>query len=207
MTPGGDVDRVRALYDRRARTWKWLAVPDTIFGINRLRRRHFSSAMGDTLDVGCGTGENFAYLTSADSITAVDLSAEMIARARERADSLGANVEFEVADAARLPFEDASFDTVVSALSVCTFPDYVGALREMVRVCRPGGKVLLLEHGRSSVGWIGRRQDRMLGRSLQVTACRFNRDPLSDLSAAGLDPTRDAVSHLGIFHRLTIDVV
>ena len=62
-------------------------------------------------------------------------------------------------DGGALPYDDDSFDVVISAMSSCTFPDHAAAFREMERVGRPGGRILLLEHGRSSVGWIARHQD------------------------------------------------
>lgn len=69
----------------------------------------------------------------------------MLSVARKRADRLNLDVTFRVMDAEALDFADDSFDTVVFSLSTCTFPDPIKALQEMARVCRPGGKVLLLE--------------------------------------------------------------
>jgi hypothetical protein len=76
----------------------------------------------------------------------------------------------------------------------------------MDRVTRPGGRILLLEHGRSSVGLIARRQDRNLERVFERSACRNNRDVLADLAEAGLEPTSHVVSHLGMMNRITIAI-
>jgi ubiquinone/menaquinone biosynthesis C-methylase UbiE len=158
------------------------------------------------LDVACGTGENFQYLRKAASLTAFDLSPEMVEEAHRRRRQLGRDIRLLVADAQEMPFPDASFHTVVSALSSCTFPDHVAAFGEMVRVTRPGGRILLVEHGRSSVGWIARRQDRIIGRVYERSACRNNRDVAHELAEAGLEPVAHEVSHLGMLNRIAIEV-
>lgn len=199
-------EQVRRRYDDMAGNWRLLGIVDSLLLINRLRRKQFSTARGDVLDVACGTGENFEYLGRASSVTALDLSEEMIEEARRRRRQLGAEVRLVVGDAQELPFPRARFDTVVSAFSSCTFPDYVAAFREMVRVTKLGGRVLLVEHGRSSSGWIARRQDRNIERVYERSGCRNNRDVLADLSKAGLDPEEHVVSHLGMMNRITLQV-
>jgi len=147
------------------------------------------------LDVACGTGENFEYLTEADSVVAVDLSQEMVAESAKRGNGFGV----VVADAEDMPYPDDSFDTVVSAMSSCTFPDYVAAFREMERVTKPGGRILLFEHGRSSFGPIARRQHRRwVHKTLRSFACRSNREVASDLAEAGLTVESHVRSHLGM---------
>lgn len=198
-------EEVRALYDERARTWKWVTRVNGLLGTNRLRR-HFTGVTGSVLDVGCGTGENFKYLAGARSVDAIDISPEMVSLAADRVRALRLPAEVRVADAADLPYPDDSFDSVVSAFSTCTFPDYVAAFREMERVTRPGGRILLVEHGRSSVTWIARRQDRGVDKSLAGSACRSNRDPMAELDQAGLEVTSRQVSHLGMMNRFVVDV-
>jgi ubiquinone/menaquinone biosynthesis C-methylase UbiE len=109
-----------------------------------------------------------------------------------------------VADAQELPFSNETFDHVVSAFSSCTFPDYVTAFREMERVVRPGGRILLLEHGRSGVGWIARRQDRNIDRVYAKGGCRNNRDVGAEVAEAGIVPESHLKSHLGAISRITI---
>jgi ubiquinone/menaquinone biosynthesis C-methylase UbiE len=73
----------------------------------------------------------------------------MLGLARRRTEGLAWDVAFLVADAEALPFREHSFDTVVSSLALCTYVDPLAALLEFSRVCRPSGRILLLEHGRS----------------------------------------------------------
>lgn len=199
-------EQVARIYDGKAQTWKWNGVVDTLIGVSRLRRSHFASAEGDVLDIGCGTGENLKYLANARSITAIDISQEMVTRTARRSERLGLGADVRIGDAAALPFSDDSFDTVVSAMSTCTFTEYVEAFAEMARVARRGGRILLLEHGRSNVRWIGARQDRNFEKNYAGYACRTNRDPRSELAEAGLTPVDHRVSHLGMIHRFAIAV-
>lgn len=197
---------VRQRYDEMAGRWRMRGMPDAIIGVHRLRRRQFRDVTGDVLDVACGTGENFKYLRGATKMTALDLSSAMVAEARRRAGHMKTDIEFAIGDAQHLPFPDRSFDNVVSAFSSCTFPDYVAAFREMARVVKPGGRLLLVEHGRSSVGWIARRQDRRIDVVYERAACRNNRDVASELGEAGLRITTQVRSHLGMMSRIAIQM-
>jgi len=103
-------------------------------------------ATGRVLDVAVGTGRNLPFYAPDVTLTGVELSPAMLAVAQERAAGLGLAVDLRVGDAQRLPFGDATFDTAVCALSLCTIPDPAAALREMRRVLVPGGRLLLLDH-------------------------------------------------------------
>jgi ubiquinone/menaquinone biosynthesis C-methylase UbiE len=201
-----NTEQVRRRYDEMAGNWRLLGMVDSVLLINRLRKKHLSAVSGAVLDVACGTGENFPYLGKASSITALDLSPEMVEEARRRRRQLGIGVDLLVGDAQEMPFPDQSFDTVVSAMSTCTFSDHVAAFGEMRRVTRPGGRILLVEHGRSSVDWIARRQDHHIDRVYARSACRNNRDVGAELADAGLVPDSQAKSHLGMMNRITIRV-
>jgi ubiquinone/menaquinone biosynthesis C-methylase UbiE len=199
-------EQVRERYDEAARTWRLNGIVDSLLRLNRRRRRHFSDVVGDVLDVACGTGENFPYLVRAHSVTALDVSPLMIEEAQRRARQMRMEVDLLVGDAQRMPFPDDTFDFVISAFSSCTFPHHAAAFGEMHRVARPGGQIRLVEHGRSSVAWIARRQDRNIERVLARSACRNNRDVIQELADAALIPSGLEVSHLGMINRITIDV-
>jgi ubiquinone/menaquinone biosynthesis C-methylase UbiE len=94
------------------------------------------------LDVACGSGN--AALAAARrecGVVGIDFVPRWLERARQRAEVEGLAVRFEVADAQELPFEDASFDVVISALGVMFAPDQQTAAAELMRVCKPGGKI------------------------------------------------------------------
>ena len=181
-----DTNEIRDRYDAFAR---WYDVVESIpewLGLRRLRRGLIGQARGRVLEVAAGTGRNLPFYPSGVQFTAVDLSSAMLSRARGRAARLGLAVQFSVQDGATLGFRDGSFDTVISTLTVCTFPDPVAALREMARVCRPGGQILLLEHGRSDRPWLSRWQDRRAPRHYRMLGCNLTREPLELARQAGL---------------------
>lgn len=187
-------------YDRAVR---WYDVGETILGwlgVGRLRRKLLQKASGKVLEVAVGTGKNLLRYPNGCAITAIDLSPEMLNVARKRANHLNLDATLHVMDAEALDFPDSSFDTVVSTLSTCTFPDPVKALREMARVCRPGGKVLLLEHGRSSQPHIARFQDRHAEGFAKPLGCHWNREPLELVRYAGLSPVTTRRTFLGVVH-------
>jgi ubiquinone/menaquinone biosynthesis C-methylase UbiE len=109
-----------------------------------------SRARGRVLEVAVGTGRNFPHYPPETTVTGIELSPAMLAIARRRATDLGRDFDLQEGDAEHLPWDDASFDTVVCALSLCTIPDPVTAIGEMKRILVPGGRLLLLDHIGSS---------------------------------------------------------
>ena len=120
-------------------------------------------ARGRVLEVAIGTGRNIGYYGDDIEVTGVELSPAMLDLARQHAAHLGRAVELLEGDAAHLPVDDESFDTVVCALSLCTIPDPAMALAEMRRALVPGGRLLLLDHVGSTwppvyaVQWLAER--------------------------------------------------
>jgi ubiquinone/menaquinone biosynthesis C-methylase UbiE len=180
-------------------------VREKIFMAGRFRRNLFKKARGTILDVAVGSGENFAhYQGLGSSYTGIELSPVMLARARMRALELGMAVNLREMDAEHLKFPDDSFDTVVSAMSTCTFPDPIAALQEIQRVVKPNGRILLFEHGRSSWEFIGRWQDRITPQHYAMAGCRMNQEPQELVQAAGLKIISSKRALFGIFHMLEI---
>jgi ubiquinone/menaquinone biosynthesis C-methylase UbiE len=189
-------------YDRFARWYDWLeGIPD-LLGVSRLRRRLLKRASGKVLEIAVGTGKNLKFYPSDCRIMALDVSREMLNVARKRRVKLSIDVFFLLADAEALPFADKSFDTVVSSLSTCTFPDPIAALREMRRVCKSEGKILLLEHGRSDRESLARFQDRTADRLAKQLGCHWNREPLELARKANLKVNEARRFFFGVFHRI-----
>jgi ubiquinone/menaquinone biosynthesis C-methylase UbiE len=174
-----------------------------ILGVARQRKQLMPQAHGKILDVACGTGLNFSLFPANSEITAIELSTRMLEVAQHKANVLNLHVQSKVMDAQQLEFPDGSFDTVTSALSTCTFPDPIQALKEMKRVCRIDGLILLLEHGHSSIPWLANYQDRnVLKHYQQHAGCRWNQDPLDLVQAAGLRVLSHKRFGLGMFHAI-----
>jgi ubiquinone/menaquinone biosynthesis C-methylase UbiE len=110
-----------------------------------------SQAIGNTLEVAIGTGLNLPHYPPDVHLTGIDLSPEMLALAKASAKKIGRTIELKEGDAQNLPFADRSFDTVVCTYALCSVPDEARAIAEMKRVLRPGGRLILVDHVRSTV--------------------------------------------------------
>ena len=175
---------------------------EILFGVAKQRKKLFAQASGDVLDVGCGYGMNFPYLTNATSITGIDFSSVMLDKARATMRGSTIKVDLREGDAEALAFPDNSFDTVISSLSTCSFYNPINALQEIRRVCKPNGKILLIEHGRSSWEWVGKYQDRHVHQQIEQGGCRWNQEPQELVKEAGLKIVQSERSLLGIFHTI-----
>jgi SAM-dependent methyltransferase len=152
--------------------------------MGRLRTQLLASARGDVLEIGAGTGLNLAHYPSGlPRLVLTEPVTPMADRLGRRAgDHRGAAVV--EAPAERLPFENASFDTVVSTLVLCTVADVGSSLNEVARVLRPGGRLLFIEHVRASEETLARRQRRWVGAwAAFAQGCRCDRDTLAAISA------------------------
>ena len=160
-----------------------------------------SRASGRTLELAIGTGLNLPLYPPEVRLTGLDLSPEMMTFARRRAEDLGRALPLSEGDAQALPFADSSFDTVVSTYAMCTVPDERLTILEMKRVLRPGGRLILVDHVRSSVQplfWL----QRLLELAPRRDADELTRRPLTQVKAAGF--TIEEVDRLkaGIVERL-----
>jgi ubiquinone/menaquinone biosynthesis C-methylase UbiE len=182
-----ETDRIRRLFDKQAGKYDR--------SMSRFERLFFkgnrewvcSRAEGEVLEIAAGTARNLPLYPAEATITGVELSPEMAALGRRRAQELGREIDLRVGDAEQLEFGDESFDTVVCTYGLCTIPDDRAAIREAKRVLRPGGRLLLAEHVRSP-----NRVVRTMQRLLDPLAHRFGgdhllREPLDHLPAEGLE--------------------
>ncbi|MHB9058945.1 MAG: class I SAM-dependent methyltransferase [Bacillota bacterium] len=192
-------DRLSAIYDFFDR-----------MGRPEWRRKIFDQTSGEVLEVGVGTGKNIPFYRPWTKVTAVDVSPKMLARAQRRLDAAQpatkatppttpptttqVDVRLLLADAQALPFPDDSFDTVVDTFVFCSVPDPVAGLREVARVCRPGGRVIMLEHVRA-LGLAGSIMDRMNPLVVRMIGANINRRTVENVRLAGL--TIDSVESFG----------
>jgi ubiquinone/menaquinone biosynthesis C-methylase UbiE len=137
------------------------------------------------LEVGVGTGKNLDYYPDDIEITAVDLSPKMLARARRRVGLLGLNVRLLEMDAQNLAFPDQYFDTVFATFVFCSVPDPVQGLRELRRVCKPDGRLLLLEHVRPTNELLGILFDVLNPIVVRMMGANINRRTVDNIKEAG----------------------
>jgi ubiquinone/menaquinone biosynthesis C-methylase UbiE len=110
-----------------------------------------AAGTGKVLEVGIGTGATMRFYRLGVELTGIDLSPGMLEVARRNASRLGIGADLREMDAERLDFPDRSFDAVVFTLCLCTIPDPERAIREGLRVARPGAPMIFLEHVRSNL--------------------------------------------------------
>jgi ubiquinone/menaquinone biosynthesis C-methylase UbiE len=169
------------VYDRALRSSEEAGLADR-------RAALLSQASGRTVEVGAGTGLNLRHYPAAvTELVLTEPDPLMARRLRARLGEAAVPAELVEAPAERLPFADASFDTAVFTLVMCTVPEPDRALAEVARVLRPGGQVLFLEHVRSRDPRLARWQDR-LERPWRFVGdgCHCNRDTLAALEASPL---------------------
>ncbi|MEW5809208.1 MAG: class I SAM-dependent methyltransferase [Actinomycetota bacterium] len=132
-------------------------------GMRRRRRAVLATASGRVLEIGAGTGLNLPHYPSGlGELILAEPEPGMRTQLARRLDRLGCVAQIIDAPAERLPLADASVDTVVATLVLCTVADPEGALREIARVLRPGGRLLFIEHIRARSRWLARCQDLLL---------------------------------------------
>ena len=168
-------------------------------GIERMRATLVRErARGDVLEVACGTGRNFAYYDAraVRSLRAMDACEEMVAVARTKPCAVRLAVERGDAQAMS-KVKSASVDVVVDTFGLCSFDDPVGALREMARVTKSDGRVLLIEHGRSEYGWLNNILDHFADAHAAQWGCYWNRPIMKLIDEAGLEVLEKTTTHLG----------
>ena len=154
-----------------------------------IREEIVGGARGRVLEVGAGTGASFPYYNDhADEIIATEPDPYMLERARRQAEEAGRPIELRQSPAEDLAFDDASFDTVVSTLVLCTVEDPAQALWEIRRVLKPSGELRIYEHVRYDHAFGAFWQDvitpvwRWFG-----AGCHPNRDTASIIREAGFE--------------------
>lgn len=184
-----------ATYDREAdRSERWLLGTDH-------RPWACSRSVGRTLEVAIGTGLNLAHYPQGVRVTGVDLTPEMLAIARRRSADLGMSVPLTEGDAQALPFADTTFDTVVCTYAMCSVPDERATVDEMLRVLKPGGRLILVDHIRSSVPplyWLQRLMELAPSRNPD----ELTRRPREHVEAAGFTIEESDRLRAGVVERL-----
>ena len=154
--------------------------------LGRWRASVVAEATGRVLEIGAGTGLNFAHYHPDAWVVATDPDVGMLERAKPRASAVPAEILLVVADAEALPFRERTFDGGVVGLAMCTIPHPERALAELRRTLRPGSVLRLLEHVRFESPVIGRVQDWLTPAWRRVAGgCRLNRRTAATVRGSG----------------------
>jgi ubiquinone/menaquinone biosynthesis C-methylase UbiE len=183
----GETERVREIQDKSAPHYdRSMGFFERILFAGG-REWACSQVSGDVLELAIGTGRNLAYYPADVRLTGVELSPQMLEIARGRAAELGRTVDLRIGDAQALEFEADSFDTVIITFGLCTIPDDRAAVTDAHRVLRPGGRLVLLEHVRSTSPRLRAVQRALDPLSVRFAADHLVRDPLDYLVSVGFE--------------------
>ncbi|MHB1417358.1 MAG: class I SAM-dependent methyltransferase [Chloroflexota bacterium] len=176
----------RARYDRLARFYDLMEARMERSRTAGWRERLWTQVTGPrVLEVGVGTGKNIPYYPSDIEVVAIDFSPRMLERARRRAAALDRQVDLRLMDVQHLEFGDDTLDTVLATCVFCSVPDPVQGFRELRRVTKPAGKILLLEHVRPG-GALGTAADIANPLVVRMMGANINRRTLDNLDRAGI---------------------
>ena len=180
-------DAVTRRYDRMAWLYDIYDAPMEWMGTRKRRPRLLARASGRVLEVGVGTARNLAHYPEGLELTGIDVSGAMMERARKRASEKGVEARLHPGDVTSLPYPNASFDTTVATCVFCSVADPVAGLRELGRVTKPGGRILLLEHVRPRNPLLGRLADLATVLTRRLFGFRANRCTERNIAEAELE--------------------
>ena len=182
MTVSGD--KIRQRYDRLAPWFDGLEgfLEGLIF--RRLRKKLWAMADGEhILEVGVGTGKNFGFYPEFARMTAIDFSPKMLEQAQRKRERKQVQVDLDLMDVQRLYYADNSFDTVVASFVFCSVPSPRKGLKEIYRVLKPGGQLLLLEHVLSSNKFMAMLMNFLNPLVLRLVGANINRQTIKNVQA------------------------
>ena len=178
--------KIRKRYDRNAFLYDVMEAPLERFRFAAWRRRLHDRINGrDVLEVGVGSGKNLPFYSKDLSITAIDFSPRMLARAKKKAVRLQIKVDLIEMDVQHLQFPDNFFDTIFATFVFCSVSDPVIGLKELHRVCKPEGSLLLLEHMRPENRFLGYVFDTINPMVVRMMGANINRKTIDHIHAAG----------------------
>lgn len=142
------------------------------------------------LEVGVGTGKNFSLYPKDARVTAIDFSTQMLKQAQRNKERKQVDVDLQAMDVQSLCYADNSFDTVIASFVFCSVPVPSRGLKELYRVCKPGGQVLLLEHVLSSKPWLAKIMNAVNPVVLKLVGANINRNTVKNVQACAFTSVR-----------------
>src|SRR5579863_2738182 len=148
------------------------------------KRRLFAKMRGATLMVAAGTGNDFKFFPPSLHVVAIDISPKMLERAARKAAACSGSIELRKMDVCDLDFPASSFDTIATAFTFCSVPKPIKGLRELRRVLKSDGQLIMIEHVRSAIGPLGIFMDFMTPLTSRIGPS-LNRDTVGNVQKAG----------------------
>lgn len=139
--------KIQKKYNRNAIVYDLIEFPVEKVLYSKWRKKYFSNLIGKVLDVGIGTGKNIDYYNNEAEVTGIDFSKKMLEKAKRKFKKSGRkNTSLKLMDVENLKFRDNSFDYVITSSVFCSVPNPIEGLKEIKRVLKPNGKLIMVEH-------------------------------------------------------------
>lgn len=178
-------EKIRKKYDRASVFYDILEKPMENMFFYKWRIDLMKELSGKVLEVGVGTGKNIEFYPEGLDITAIDFSEKMLQKARIKLEKLNKKATLIQMDVQKMDFPDNEFDTVFATFVFCSVPDPIKGLKEIKRVCKPNGKIILLEHVRSENKFLGLLMDIFNPLILNLYGANINRKTVDNIKKAG----------------------
>lgn len=193
-------EKIASIYNENASFYDFFAGIIEFLGVSFLRKKLLKNARGNVLEIGIGTGRNLKYYSENCRITGIDYSEGMIEMAQKRAKRLGMELNLLKMNAEKMNFKRREFDTIVDTLGLCTYPNPAKVLKNMKRVVKKNGVILLLEHGISNRKFIRKMQKRKEEKHYKNLGCTLLRNHEEIVKKAGLRIVNIERKFFGIFY-------
>jgi ubiquinone/menaquinone biosynthesis C-methylase UbiE len=195
--------KIKRRYNRVSGIYDWMEIPMEKFMFSGWRKKLAGQAIGRTLEVGVGTGKNIPWYPEDVHLTAIDFSPDMLRKARQKYDDDPRVITFLEMDVQDMDFDNETFDTVVTSYVFCSVPDPAKGLKEIYRVLKPGGQLLMLEHVRSQHWLTGKLMDVFNFFPLHLWGANINRNTLENVRKAGFENIEATYLRKDIFLLIT----
>ena len=182
--------KIKNRYNKIAKYFDSLERPMGTSGFAKWRKEIVPQATGKTLEVGVGTGKNIPFYPKNIDITAIDFSKKMLEEAKAKYQDSPLKINFLEMDVQNMDFENNTFDTVITSCVFCSVPDPVKDLKEIKRVLKPDGQLIMLEHVRSNGKVLGKLMDWFNFIPLNIMGANINRKTKQNLIKAGFNDVK-----------------
>jgi ubiquinone/menaquinone biosynthesis C-methylase UbiE len=174
---------IRRRYNRYSKFYDFFELPMEVL-FSKWRKKLVKYVSGKVLEVGVGTGKNIKYYPNDIDLTAIDFSEGMLSKAIKKYKDKS-NIKFIQMDIQATNFESDTFDTVIASYVFCSVPDPIKGLKEIKRICKKDGKIILLEHVKSDNRLIGVLMDLINPLIVRLLGFNINRNTENNIITSG----------------------
>lgn len=199
-----ETEIIKKRYNRASIFYDIMEAPMEAMALKSWRVDAMTELKGKVLEIGVGTGKNIEYYPEDLEITAIDFSEKMLEKAKKKAVLHNKKIDLLLMDAEQMDFANDTFDTVFTTCVFCSVPDPVKGLLEIMRVCKPGGKIVMIEHVRSEKKVLGIIMDVLNPLVVNLYGANINRRTVENINKAGYNKVEVANLYNDIVKKIVI---